>query len=363
MAVHLRDLLFKVVHEKGSDLHLKTNSPPIMRIDGKLVRMELPELNNEDMEGFLAEIFNDVQRKIFEEKKEIDVPYTMPAVSRFRVNVARERGNVRITMRVIPLKIPTIDDLQLPRCLYEVCKKHYGLVLVTGPTGSGKSTTLASMVTEINSKYPLHIITVEDPIEFVHDDLVGLVTQRQLGIDARSFLDALRTVVRQDPNVILVGEMRDADTVHTALTAAETGHLVLSTMHTGDAIETINRLMDFFPQSEQRMIRVKLASCLRAVISQRLVPRKEGVGRVAAVEVLIGTTLVKEIIREGVELGKLSRLMEEGEEVYGMQTFDRALYNLWEQDIISRATALEFATHPQDLSLRFRGLVSASTAK
>jgi twitching motility protein PilT len=219
------------------------------------------------------------------------------------------------------------------------------------------------MVTEINSKYPLHIVTIEDPIEFVHEDKVGLVTQRQLGIDTHSFLDALRTVVRQDPNVILVGEMRDADTVRAAISAAETGHLVFSTLHTGDAVETINRLMDYFPQSEQKLMRAKLAACLRAVVSQRLVPRQEGKGRVAAVEILVVTTLVREIVREGQEISRIGKLMEEGEEVYGTQTFDRALYNLWKQGLISQATALDNASSPQDLSLKFRGLVSATTGR
>lgn len=363
MATALKDLLFRIVKEKGSDLHLKVSSPPIMRIDGKLIRMEEPDLSFDDCEAYKDEILNEVQRKQFETRSEIDLPYTLPGVSRFRVNIARERGNVRITMRLISLKISTIEDLNLPKVLFDVCKRLHGLVLVTGPTGSGKSTTLAAMVTEINSKYPLHIVTIEDPIEFVHEDRVGLVTQRQLGVDTASFLDALRTVVRQDPNVILVGEMRDADTVRAAISAAETGHLVFSTLHTGDAVETINRLMDYFPQSEQRLMRNKLASCLRAVISQRLVPRKEGKGRVAAVEVLVVTTLVREIVREGQEISKIARLMEEGEEVYGSQTFDRALYSLWEQGLISQATALDYASSPQDLSLKFRGLVSATTGK
>ncbi len=363
MATPLKDLLFQIVKEKGSDLHIKAHSPPIMRIDGNLVRMDQEELSSEDCDFYKDEILNEVQQRQFDQRNEIDLPYTLPGVSRFRVNIARERGNVRITMRLISLKISTIEDLNLPKALFDICKKHHGLVLVTGPTGSGKSTTLASMVTEINSKYPLHIVTIEDPIEFVHEDKVGLVTQRQLGVDTASFLDALRTVVRQDPNVILVGEMRDADTVRAAISAAETGHLVFSTLHTGDAVETINRLMDYFPQSEQRLMRNKLAACLRAVISQRLVPVKEGEGRVAAVEVLIVTTLVREIIREGAEISKIFKLMEEGEEVYGTQTFDRALYSLWDQGLISQATALDYASSPQDLSLKFRGLVSATTGR
>jgi len=236
-------------------------------------------------------------------------------------------------------------------------------VLVTGATGVGKSTTLSAMVHEINRQNPYHIVTIEDPIEFVHDDLEGVVTQRQLGVDTHTFADALRTVLRQDPDVILVGEMRDPATVSAAITAAETGHLVMSTMQTNDAVETIHRVLDFFPDSKQRLVRTQFSSSLRAIISQRLIPRREGNGRVAAAEVMIATKLIRDTIRSGNDIERIPKLMEEGKGIYGSQTFDQALYDLWGGEAISQRTALEYATNPQDLSLRFRGFKPGKLAK
>ncbi|MBI1852778.1 MAG: type IV pilus twitching motility protein PilT [Planctomycetes bacterium] len=353
--MNLDALLRDVVKQCGSDIHFKGGNPPIVRVDGELRRLDMPILSSQDCEDILDEILNDTQKKLFAERKELDLPYLIPGISRFRVNVSRERGHVRVVFRLIPMKIPTIVELQLPKVLEEICKKQYGLVLVTGATGTGKSTTLAAMVDEINRKNASHIVTIEDPIEFIHDDQVGIVTQRQIGVDTESFASALRTVLRQDPDVILVGEMRDAETVEAAIMAAETGHLVMSTMQTGEAVESLHRILDFFPREKQHLVRTQFANSLRAIISQRLVPRKEGVGRVAAVEVLIATKLIREFILEDKEMGKIVKLMEEGKEINGSQTFDQALYDLWEEGIISQRTALEYATSPQDLSLRFRG--------
>jgi twitching motility protein PilT len=334
---------------------LKAGNPPVLRIDGKLVRMDAPPVEPEDCTHSLEERLSPEQVEAFHDHKELDVPFILPGISRFRVNACWEQGNVRIVFRLIPLRIPTIEELLLPPVLKELVKQQYGLVLVTGATGMGKSTTLAAMVHEINRQPPPHIVTIEDPIEFVHEDLEGIVTQRQLRIDTHSFHDALRAVLRQDPDAILVGEMRDPETVQSAITAAETGHLVLSTMQTNDAVETMHRIFDFFPDSKQRLVRTQFSSSLRAVISQRLIPRREGIGRVAAAEVMIATKLIKDIIRSGNDLERIPKLMEEGKGIYGSQTFDQALHDLWEGEAISQRTALEYATNPQDLSLRFRG--------
>jgi twitching motility protein PilT len=353
--MNLSLLLSEAASRSASDLHLKVGNPPILRIDGKLVRMDAPSLTPEDCDAALDDILTEQQKEAFLSAKELDVPHILDNVSRFRVNVSREKGATRIVCRLIPLRIPTIEELALPAVLKDLVKHQYGLVLVTGATGMGKSTTLAAMVHEINRQLPSHIVTIEDPIEFVHEDVEGIVTQRQLRVDTNSFANALRTVLRQDPDTILVGEMRDAETVQSAITAAETGHLVMSTIQTNDAVETIHRILDFFPDSKQRLVRTQFSSSLRAVISQRLIPRREGAGRVAACEVMIATKLIRDIIRSGNDIDRIPKLMEEGKGVYGSQTFDQALHDLWDAEAISQRTALEYATNPQDLSLRFRG--------
>lgn len=352
---NLDTLLGEAVSRGASDIHFKAGNPPVLRVDGRLVRLESEPLSGEQIEEVLDGILTEEQLETFRREKELDVPHFIHGVSRFRVNVSKEKGNVRIVFRLIPLKIPSIDELELPGTLKELVKKQYGLVLITGATGMGKSTTLASMVNEINKQSGLHIVTVEDPIEFVHEDLEGIVTQRQLRIDTHSFSEALRNVLRQDPDVILVGEMRDAETVQAALSAAETGHLVLSTMQTNDAVETVHRVLDFFDESKQRLVRAQFSTSLRGIVSQRLIPRREGSGRIAACEVLIGTRTVKDLILAGSETSRVHKIMEEGKGIYGSQTFDQALYDLWESEAISQRTALEYATNPQDLSLRFRG--------
>lgn len=361
--LNLETLLSDANRRRASDVHLKVGNPPILRIDGRLARFDSEPLTTECIDEILDHLLAEGQLAEFRREKELDVPFVVDGVSRFRVNVSMEKGNVRIVFRLIPLQIPTVEDLQLPAILKDLVKKQYGMVLVTGATGMGKSTTLASMVNEINRQCGLHIVSIEDPIEFVHSDLEGIVTQRQLRVDTNSFADALRTVLRQDPDVILVGEMRDAETVQAALSAAETGHLVLSTMQTNDASETINRILDFFEDSKQRLVRAQFASCLRGIVSQRLIPRSEGTGRIAACEVLIGTRSIKDLIVAGADSGRVHKLMEEGNGIYGSQTFDQALYDLWESEAISQRTALEYATNPQDLSLRFRGFKPGKMVK
>jgi twitching motility protein PilT len=287
---------------------------------------------------------------------ELDMSYMLEEEARFRVNVCRDDGDTRIVLRVIPMRIKQIDELDLPPILKRICKFPNGLILVTGVTGSGKSTTLAAMIDEINRSRPLHVVTIEDPLEFLHEDQMAIVTQREIGHDTLSFANALRGALRQDPDVILIGEMRDPETVRTALASAETGHLVLSTLHTVDALETLNRIIDFFEPHQQLQIRKQLASVLRAVISQRLVPRKEGVGRCVAAEILIGSRTVREHIEGGKSFKEITKLIEEGQDQYGMQTFDQALFNLYAAEKISAETALQNATSPRDLKLRLQGL-------
>jgi twitching motility protein PilT len=355
--MNLQALLHTVVGQCGSDIHFKAGNPPVIRYDGDLVRLDYSPLSRKDINSVVDEILTEEELKIFEERNELDVSYAVSELSRFRVNISREMGNIRLVFRLIPFEIPVIRELKLPPILEEICKTPRGLVIVTGPTGSGKSTTLAAMLAFINQNFAKHIVTIEDPIEFVHNDSLGMITQRQLGTDTKSFGNAMRAVVRQDPDVIMLGEMRDNETVFSAMQAAETGHLVISTLHTPDAVDTVNRITDFFPPEQHQQVRNQFATCLKAVVSQRLVPRKAGVGRIAAVEILIGTPLAKERIKMQVDGSQIISLMEEGRETYGMQTFDRHLYELWEGEEISEEIALEYASSPKDLSLRIRGLI------
>ncbi len=355
--MNLQALLHTVVGQCGSDIHFKAGNPPVIRYDGELVRLDYSPLSRKDISEVINDILTEEEIKVFEERNELDVSYAVSDLSRFRVNVSREMGNARLVFRLIPFEIPAIRELNLPLILEEICKTPRGLVIVTGPTGSGKSTTLAAMLTFINTHQAKHIVTIEDPIEFVHTDKIGMITQRQLGSDTNSFVDAMRAVVRQDPDVIMLGEMRDAETVFAAMQAAETGHLVLSTLHTPDAVDTVNRITDFFPPSQHQQVRSQFATCLKAVVSQRLVPRKSGAGRIAAVEVLIGTPLLKERIRMQVDGSQIVSLIEEGRDTYGMQTFDQHLYELWEAETVSEETAIQSASSPKDLSLRIRGLI------
>jgi twitching motility protein PilT len=355
--MNLQALLHTVVGQCGSDIHFKAGNPPVIRFDGRLVRLDYSPLSRKDIDEVLKQILTPEEGKAFEQLREMDVSYAVTDLSRFRVNISREMGNVRIVFRLIPFEIPTIRELKLPLVLEKIAKSPRGLVLVTGPTGSGKSTTLAAMVSFINTHFPRHVVTIEDPIEFVHPDKMGMVTQRQLGTDTKSFVDAMRAVVRQDPDVIMLGEMRDPETVFAAMQAAETGHLVFSTLHTPDAADTVNRITDFFPPEQHQQVRTQFSASLRAIISQRLLPRKSGVGRIAAIEVLIGTQLVRERIKMHVDSSQIIDLMKEGRDIYGMQTFDDHLYEMWEAEEISEQVALEFATSPKDLSLRFRGLL------
>lgn len=355
----ISELMIGALEQKASDIHLKTGNPPIYRIDGDLVRLDGQLLTNDEIMEMLKAILRTEDIDKFRKIKELDTSFMLEDKVRFRVNVCCDDGDVRVVLRTVPLEIKGIDELGLPRILHKLCQLRAGLILVTGVTGSGKSTTLASIIEEINETRSVHVVTVEDPLEFLHRDKKAIITQREVGHDTLSFANALRGALRQDPDVILIGEMRDTETVKTALSSAETGHLVFSTLHTIDAIETLNRIMDFFEPHQQPQIRKQLSSVIRAVISQRLLPVKSGSGRCVAAEILIGSRAVRDFIEQGKSFKEITRLIEEGTEHYGMQTFDHALFELYKADKITVETALFNATSPKDLKLRIEGLRGA----
>jgi len=351
------ELLRIAVERKASDLHLKVGNYPHLRVDGELVPLsDYPRMTGEEMLNMAFSMMSNRQKQRFKESAELDLAYGAAGLGRFRVNVFQQRGNVGIVLRVIPTKIRALEELYLPAVTERVCEESRGLVLVTGVTGSGKSTTLAAMVDRINSARPEHIITIEDPIEFLHRDKKGFVNQREVGVDTPTFGSALRASLRQDPDVILVGEMRDLETISTALHAAETGHMVFSTLHTLDATETVNRIISVFPPPEQKQIRLQLAATLRAVISQRLVKRADGVGRVPAVEVLVSTAYIRECIVMPEKTRNIREALYQGTSQYGMQTFDQSLYELLQRGLISYEVAMENATNPDDFKLRVQGI-------
>jgi twitching motility protein PilT len=352
MAFDLQRALHAVVEQGGSDLHLKVPSQPLVRLQGELSLIEDTEpLTPADTERVLREMLTASERLAeFARDGEIDFSYTVRGLARFRVNAFRQRGSISIACRVVPFEIRAAEDLGLPEVVQALAGEPRGIILVTGTTGSGKSTTLAAMVDQINKNYAKNIVTIEDPIEYLHRDQRSVVHQREVGFDTVSFAQALRRVLRQDPDVILIGEMRDEETVATALSAAETGHLVLSTLHTIDAVETINRIIDFFPPHHHQQVRAMLAGSLRGVISQRLVPTIDGSGRAPACEVLTMTGRVRDLIANPAETGKLGEVIAEGS-YYGMQTFDQALLKLYDDKKISMEEALKAATHPHDFKL------------
>src|SRR6185369_1284598 len=355
--MHIDDLLRIAMERKASDLHLKVGNYPHIRVDGELVPLsDHPRVSAEDMLNMAFSMMSNRQKQKFKETAELDMAYGVAGLGRFRVNVFQQRGNVGLVLRMIPTKIRSLDELYLPGVIEKVCDEARGLVLVTGVTGSGKSTTLAAMIDRINSMRPEHIITIEDPIEFLHRDKKGFVNQREVEVDTPSFGSALRASLRQDPDVILVGEMRDLETIQTALHAAETGHMVFSTLHTLDAVETINRIISVFPPPEQKQIRLQLAATLRGVISQRLVKRADGAGRVPAVEVLISTAYIRECIITPEKTRGIKDALAQGTSQYGMQTFDQSLYDLLQQGLISYEVALENASNPDDFKLRVQGI-------
>jgi twitching motility protein PilT len=340
-----------LVEREGSDLHVKVGVPPTVRLHGELSHLEgFGELTAEDTEKAFHDIAEARSLAEFEADGEADFSYAITGVSRFRVNVFKQRGTTSIVCRAIPFEIRSVEDLGLPQVVTSLAEEQRGIVLVTGTTGSGKSTTLAAMIDHINLTRPHHIVTLEDPIEYLHQDKRSIVNQREVGSDTESFGRAMRRVLRQDPDVILVGEMRDEETVRTALSAAETGHLVLSTVHTLDATETVNRIIDFFPPHLQHQARVMLASTLKGAIAQRLVPDISGEGRVPASEILVVTGRVQDLIMNPEETGKITEVISEGE-FYGMRTFDQSLLGYVMEGKVSEEVALDFASSPHDFKL------------
>jgi twitching motility protein PilT len=359
--VELNEILKIALKGGASDIHLKSGLPPMFRLDGALVPLKNGErLTPEDIHTMSSAVMNPIQKQRFEETREVDLAYGIPGLGRFRVNCFQQRGTVGIVFRVIPFGVKTLEHLHLPNIISTVAMEQRGLVLVTGTTGSGKSTTLAGMIEHVNANRTCHIMTIEDPIEFLIRDRRSIVNQREIGVDTLSFSSALRSALRQDPDVILVGEMRDFETIETAITAAETGHLVMSTLHTLDATETINRIISVFPPYQQKQIRLQLASILKAVISQRLVPRADGKGRVPALEVLVSTARVRECVADKDRTKEIHDAISKGYTTYGMQTFDQSLMHLVKQNLVTYEEALLHVSNPDDFALRFRGIASTS---
>ncbi|HLW83000.1 MAG TPA: type IV pilus twitching motility protein PilT [Candidatus Acidoferrales bacterium] len=363
MAVAVDDLLRKAVESKASDLHLKVGNHPYLRVDGVLQPIaEVPRITPEEMLSMAFSMMTNRQKQKFKETAELDMAYGVAGLGRFRVNVFQQRGNVGMVLRVIPTKIRTIEELNLPPVIEKICEEQRGLVLVTGTTGSGKSTTLAAMIDRINSIRAEHIITIEDPIEYLHRDKKGFINQREVEVDTSTFSTALRAALRQDPDVVLVGEMRDLETISTALLAAETGHLVFSTLHTLDATETIQRIIAVFPPPEQKQIRLQMASTLKAVVSQRLVRKSDSVGRVPAVEVLISTGYIRDCIINPDKTRLIRDALAAGTSQYGMQTFDQSIFDLYSKNLITLDEAMIRASNPDEFKLRIQGIRSTADA-
>jgi twitching motility protein PilT len=355
--VNINDLLKIAVERKASDLHLKVGSHPVIRVDGDLMSLsDLKRLMQEDTIAMAFSIMNARQKQRFKEEYELDIAYSVPGLGRFRCNVFQQRGAVGLVLRVIPARIQSIRELMLPTAMEKICEERRGLILCTGTTGSGKSTSLAAMIDYINSNRSEHIMTIEDPIEFLHRDKKAIVNQREIDVDTRAFAPALRSALRQDPDVILVGEMRDYETIETALLAAETGHLVFSTLHTLDATETINRIISVFPPHHQKQIRIQLGQVLKAVVSLRLLPRADGIGRVPAVEVLISTPYIRDCIENKDKTKYIREQIALGTSQYGMQTFDQSLYQLYKSGLITLDEAMRRASNPDEFKLKIQGV-------
>ena len=361
MPVKIDDLLRGVTACGASDLHIKAGSFPVMRVDGELKPVtNAPRLTQDDTLDMAFSMMSNRQKQRFKEISEVDIAYGLSGVGRFRANVFQQRGTVSMVLRVIPDKVRTISGLGLPPVAELIGNEQRGLILITGATGSGKSSTLAAIIDHINSTRGGHIVTIEDPIEFLHRDKKSFISQREVDVDTRSFAEALRGALRQDPDVILVGEMRDHETIETALTAAETGHLVLSTLHTLDATETITRIVSSFPPHQQKSVRLQLAGILRAVISMRLVRAANGVGRVPAAEIMISTGTIRDYIANEEKTTLIRDAIAAGTSQYGMQTFDQSLFNLFQSGLITMEEALRGASNPDEFRMRVAGISSGS---
>ncbi|MBN1913838.1 MAG: type IV pilus twitching motility protein PilT [Candidatus Omnitrophica bacterium] len=344
--MEMRDLLLMCVEKKASDLHLTEKEPPILRIDGKLYRMGSEVLTRDTLKKMVYSILSNTQKEMFERDLELDLSLALPDLDRFRVNVHMQKGSVEIAFRRIPLNIPQAEELGLPQIVMDMARKPNGLVLVTGPTGMGKTTTLASMINLINNERECLIVCIEDPIEFIFINKKSIIKQREVYSDTTSFASALKRALRQDPNVIVVGEMRDLETISTTLTAAETGHLVLATLHTPDAPQTIERIIDVFPPYQQQQVRLQLADCLQAVFSQLLLPRSTGEGRVLGMEIMVATPAIRNLIREQ-QIEQIPTLLQTGSQ-YGMRTMDKSLKELFQKGLITLDTAMSKIKSPEE---------------
>ena len=359
--MELNDILRVGTAHGASDIHLRVGIPPMLRIQGNFVPLrDYPRLTPEHTATFAASIMTKTQKEKFSQTMELDMAYGVRGLGRYRVNVFRQRMTLGLVFRTISSKILGFEDLSLPPVIRKLSDEHRGLILVTGTTGSGKSTTLAAMIDYINSSRSCHILTIEDPIEFMHRDKRSVISQREVGSDTVAYAPALRSALRQDPDIILVGEMRDLETVETALEAAETGHLVMSTLHTMDATESITRIVSLFPPHQQDGVRLQLAGILRGVISQRLVPKSDGKGRVPAIEVLVNTGQVREYIEDPKRSKEIKDVIARGRSTYGSQTFDQSLFSHYKANLITYEDALKYASNPDDFALRAAGVVSSA---
>ena len=356
----LKQMLTELLTRKGSDLHIRVGIRPTIRVDGRLLALETEPVNQEAVDQMIEQILTDKQKEKFAAKHEMDLALTVAKMGRFRINIYRQRSTSGIAIRVVNAAIPSFDELNLPEAIKKLCDSRRGIILVTGTTGSGKSTSLAAMIEEINTTRSENILTIEDPIEYIYRDKKSIISQREVGGDTESFASALKHAFRQDPDVILIGEIRDIDTMSIALTAADTGHLVLTTLHTMNAIETISRIISFFPPHQQQQIRLLLAGTLKAVVSQRLLPRSDGPGRVPAIEILINTASVREAIIDPTKSTTIMELIQSGGVQYGMQSFDQSIMKLYRAGVISYEEALNQASNPDDFDLRLRGITGAA---
>ena len=362
LKVNLHQLLKAMIEKGASDMHITTGAPPLLRIDGSVVPLKLPPLSGQDTKQLCYESLTEEQKTTFEKHNEIDLSFAVKGLSRFRANVFTQRDTVAGAFRTIPFKILTFDELGLPQVVSDLSNKPSGLVLVTGPTGSGKSTTLASMIDKINSEQRLHIMTIEDPIEYMHHHKLSVVNQREVGADTESYKVALKYVLRQDPDVVLIGEMRDLETIEAAMTISETGHLVFATLHTNSCISTVNRVIDVFPPHQQQQVRTKLSFVLQGVLSQQLIPRMGQPGRALALEVMIPNAAIRNLIRED-KVHQVYSQMQVGQDKFGMQTLNQSLYSLYSRRMISVEEALSRSAEVDELKMMIEGRTAMGTLR